>query len=830
MSVQDIVESALKLISVYFPNYRVSYATIDPDNQLQVIHSIQPPKMSSKTGLQVDLTASEKYLQELRQSSSVIIEDVSTDNRIASLLDVISSDDMEAVIDIPVYHSEQLVGLLGFDSPVPYKWREHEITTIKEVANYLSVAIRESNAQQERILALKALQESKERFSLALKGTNDGIWDWNIQTNEVFFSHRWKQMLGYDQTEISNYIDEWIDRIHPHDVGGVMEVMQHHFSQDNPFYISEYRLQCKDGSYKWILDRGQALWDNNGNVIRMAGSHTDITERKLSEEKLRQSEERLRIVARATNDVVWDWDLSDDKRWWNENVSTLFGYSITHVRENTGWWYEHIHPKDKLRVVQDIHRAIDSGKQFWSNEYRFRRLDGTYAYILDRGHVVHDHANKPIRMIGAMMDISDRKRYQEELQRQNLRSQLFADVTVKIRESLQVEDILHTSVVEVQKLLYADRVLILRLRADNSVNVVQEAVVPGLVSVIGHNIVDPCFGKEYIEKYSQGRISAISDIEKANIRPCHVQFLKQFQVKANLVVPILLHDQLWGLLIAHQCSKPRNWTNWETELLRQLADQIGIALAQSKSLEQETRQRQELAASNEELQQFAFIASHDLQEPLRKIKAFGDRLHSTCNEALSEQGRDYLSRMQNASSRMQTLIDDLLILSRVTTRAQPLRPVNLTQIVEEVLSDLEIRIQQTQGMVRLNELPTIKADPLQMRQLLQNLIGNALKFHRQNHPPVVEISSQTVERDSTSYCELTIKDNGIGFDKKYTDRIFQVFQRLHGRSEYEGTGIGLAICRKIIERHCGEITAISQLGSGTSFIVRLPTDLSEEMR
>ena len=203
----------------------------------------------------------------------------------------------------------------------------------------------------------------------------------------------------------------------------------------------------------------------------------------------------------------------------------------------------------------------------------------------------------------------------------------------------------------------------------------------------------------------------------ADIQPCHQKFLKQFSVKANLVVPILLKNRLWGLLITHQCSQPREWTDWEVELLRQLGDQIGIALAQAKLLEQETLQRQELARSNEELQQFAFIASHDLQEPLRKIKAFGDRLKTTCYPVLSEPGRDYLERMQNAAERMQALIEDLLTLSRVTTRAQPFIQTNFKQITEEVLSDLEIRIQQTAAEIVLGDLPVINADPLQIRQL-----------------------------------------------------------------------------------------------------------------
>jgi signal transduction histidine kinase len=235
----------------------------------------------------------------------------------------------------------------------------------------------------------------------------------------------------------------------------------------------------------------------------------------------------------------------------------------------------------------------------------------------------------------------------------------------------------------------------------------------------------------------------------------------------------------------------------------------------------------QLQQSNAELQDFAYVASHDLQEPLRKILSFGDRLQARCGEALSEQGRHYLERMQNAAQRMQTLITDLLTFSRVTTKAQPFVSVNLARVAHDVVVDLEVRLEQTGGRVDIGELPTIEADPLQMRQLFQNLIGNALKFHRPEAAPVVSVQSRPLPSappaDRERY-QIIIADNGIGFDEKYLDRIFNVFQRLHSRSNYEGTGIGLAICRKIVERHGGSITATSTLGQGAAFIVTLPVD------
>lgn len=252
--------------------------------------------------------------------------------------------------------------------------------------------------------------------------------------------------------------------------------------------------------------------------------------------------------------------------------------------------------------------------------------------------------------------------------------------------------------------------------------------------------------------------------------------------------------------------------------------------------EEELAQRaMELARSNGELQDFVHAASHDLQEPLRKIQAFGDRLKSLCSDALSVQGRDYLERIQSAAGRMQTLINDLLALSRVTTQAQPFVPVDLGEVAREVISDLEVRIEETGGRVEVDRLPTIDADALQMRQLLQNLIGNGLKFHREE-APIVQVHGRLLEEregcldandQGGERCQLTVKDNGIGFDEKYADRIFGIFQRLHGRSAYEGTGIGLAICRRIVERHGGSITARSTQGEGSTFIVTLPVKQPE---
>jgi PAS domain S-box-containing protein len=253
-----------------------------------------------------------------------------------------------------------------------------------------------------------------------------------------------------------------------------------------------------------------------------------------------------------------------------------------------------------------------------------------------------------------------------------------------------------------------------------------------------------------------------------------------------------------------------------------------------RSSEEKLRQfTVQLERSNRELQDFAYVASHDLQEPLRKIVVFGERLKEKYSEAMGAEALDYLDRMQKAAARMQTLISDLLTFSRVTTKAQPFKPVNLAEVAAAVVDDLEGRIELVKGRVEVGPLPVIDGEALQMRQLLQNLIGNALKFRRPEEPPMVKVEAEIIPAPDVpgkKLCRLTVADNCIGFDEKYLDRIFNVFQRLHTRNEYEGTGMGLAIVRKIALYHGGDVTARSKPGQGSTFILTLPVDHPKEAR
>jgi signal transduction histidine kinase len=230
----------------------------------------------------------------------------------------------------------------------------------------------------------------------------------------------------------------------------------------------------------------------------------------------------------------------------------------------------------------------------------------------------------------------------------------------------------------------------------------------------------------------------------------------------------------------------------------------------------------QLALSNRELQDFAYVASHDLQEPLRKVQAFGDRLAARWGTTLGPDGVDYLERMRSAARRMQALIADLLAFSRVTTRGQAFTSVDLAVVVKEVLQDLEVRCDEARAALHVGPLPTLDGDPMQMRQLVQNLVGNALKFVRPDVKPRIEIGAEPAEIGGRAAARVWFRDNGVGFDPRHADRIFAIFQRLHTRQQFEGTGVGLAICRRIVERHGGSIRADGRVGEGATFEVVLP--------
>jgi signal transduction histidine kinase/HAMP domain-containing protein len=313
------------------------------------------------------------------------------------------------------------------------------------------------------------------------------------------------------------------------------------------------------------------------------------------------------------------------------------------------------------------------------------------------------------------------------------------------------------------------------------------------------------------------------------------ELVKSYGIQAYACHPLKTQDRLIGTL-SFGTKTRTHFSSEDLALMQTVTDQVAVAMERIRLIERlrnakgELEDRvlartAELERSNRDLQEFAFVASHDLQEPLRKVQTFGDLLIKKFAPSLEGEGLDYIQRMQNATARMQKLLESLLSYSRVTTKAEPFKQTDLGRSVQAALSNLEIMIKEKGAVLNVEAMPTVEAERAQMIQLFQNLVANALKFQYENVVPRLRIYSHKAGKSRSGnrmLHEICVEDNGIGFDEKYLDKIFLPFQRLHGRGGYEGVGMGLAICKKIVERHGGEITAKSEPGKGTTFTVTLP--------
>ena len=501
----------------------------------------------------------------------------------------------------------------------------------------------------------QALRQSEERYRELVESAQAIVWRGDPHTFQfTFVSQEAEALLGYP---VARWLDEptfWVDHIHPDDRAWAPELCAK-ATQEHRAHEFEYRMIAADGRVVWLRDMVKVVVED-GQLKESVGVMIDVTERKQMEEALRRSEERYTLAVSAGNVGVWDWNLDTNEIYIDPILKQILGYEDHEIKNQLDDWGRLVHPDDQEKVMEAATAHLEGVVPIYEVEHRMLHRDGSIRWFVARGSVMHDAQGKPVRMVGTDTDITERKQAEQERARINTK----------------------------------------------------------------------------------------------------------------------------------------------------------------------------LEQRNRELQDFAYVASHDLQEPLRKIRAFADLMQEDYGDKVDETGHYFLDRMQDAAARMSGLITDLLAYSRVTTQVRPFGRVDLNSIVADVLSDLEMQIEETGGRITVSNLPAIEADATQMHQLLQNFIANALKFHQADVPPVIEVIGRLEQQPAQNgdapqmVCRLEVRDNGIGFDEKYLDRIFTPFQRLHGRSTYAGTGMGLAICRRIVERHHGAIAVQSTPGEGATFIVTLP--------
>jgi PAS domain S-box-containing protein len=499
----------------------------------------------------------------------------------------------------------------------------------------------------------------------------------------------------------------------------------------------------------------------------------------------------------------------------NRTELKMLGYEETEI-VNSKKLIDLLTPASKAKFHNLLPQLKSTGAMH-DLEFEMIRKNGSIIPVSATANLVYQDSNS-FTIKATIIDVSERIHAQQQ-------SQLSAEIAQKIRTSLELDQIFQATTEGMQQLFDVDRVLIFELAPDGSGIVIAERVGSDYQSVVGSKIFDPCFTQMCHESYKQGRISAVADITNAGFQSCYIEFLQQFGVQAVVTSPIHLRDELWGLLIIHHCRSTREWKHQEIELMSQFADRIGMAIAQSRSLEQERHQRQELIRSNAELEQFAYVCSHDLQEPLRMVTSYLQLLSSRYQGKLDADADEFIDYAVDGAVRMQALIQGLLGYARLSSQIDSFTIVNGDRVLSDAISNLQVAISQSGAIITSESLPNTWGDATQLTQLFQNLIANAIKF-RGASPPQIHIGVRAINPpDPTipSKCCFSVADNGIGIESEYLGRIFAIFQRLHSRATYPGTGIGLAICKKIVERHGGKIWVESTPNQGTIFYFILNT-------
>ncbi len=533
------------------------------------------------------------------------------------------------------------------------QWFDMALNPIEDKGDIIGVACYGRNITEQKQIR-EEIRTSEERFRVMFTHAPLGIALIDSITGDIYnVNQQFAEITGRSVEELKNI--NWMQITHPDDIAEDLYNMQLMNEGKIPGFNMQKRYFKPDGSIVWIQMSIAPIDAKEGSNPRHLCMIENITDRKIQEESLRESNERFEYASKATSDVIWDWNLQNNKVIRAGNgMHELFGYDSETISRDNNFWAKHVHPEDLNRVIERREKILNETQEiYWEDEYRFLKSDGKYSFVHDKGFIIRDEKNIPVRMTGATQDISERKE------------------------------------VEI--------------------------------------------------------------------------------------------------------------------LLKELNNKLEI-------------RAEELEKSNSELERFAYVASHDLQEPLRMVTSFLALLEKKYNHQLDSTAQQYIHFAVDGASRMKVLIMDLLQYSRTSRSRDAVGNTDMNSVLKEVLQTFDEKIKELKAEFRVSTLPILpNTRRTQMVQLMQNLVGNALKYHG-NKKPEIEISAAENEKDFI-FC---VKDNGIGFDKKYAERIFVIFQRLHSRSEYSGTGIGLSICKKIIEIHGGNIWVESEIGKGSSFYFSIP--------
>ena len=682
--------------------------------------------------------------------------------------------------------------------------------------------------------ARRALQASEERFRAAMQHAPIGMALVGLDGRWLEVNRALCRLTGYAEDELRALTFQQIT--HPDDLYADLAHVGRLLSGQAESYAMEKRYLRKDGSAVWALLTGSLVRGADGEPLHFVAQVQDISERRQAQAALEQSEARFRSLTENATDVITLLDADGVIRYESPSVQRVLGYAPAELVGRGV--LELVHPDDRPHVDRALAASLGDPGAPQRVEARFAHRGGGWRTV--EAHGVNRLDDPAVRaLVVNSRDVTERRQAEEALRRTAEHMEALVRTQQEVATAgLDVDRVMEVITRRAMELAGAPGACVELAEGDE---MVYRAGAGTLARHVGMRLpMDTSLSGLSV---FTGRLLTSPDTAadpRVDREAC-----RRLGVASMVVLPLLVDGRAVGVLKVTS-GRPNAFGDREQHTLALLAGVMSAAmrdalayrteqglLAASRRAEAQLEAyAHELERSNRELADFAYVASHDLQEPLRKIQAFGDRLAQHAGPALGETALDSLARMQASAARMSALIHDLLAYSRVGTRPAPFVPVDLGRAARDAESDLAVRLHATGGRVEIGPLPEVEADESMMRQLLLNLVGNAVKFHRPGVPPVVRVEGRVLSADEApaapagdgaeGWAEVAVRDNGIGFEARHAERIFAPFQRLHGRGEYEGTGMGLAICRRIAERHGGVLTAEGRPGEGAVFTVRLP--------
>ena len=752
----------------------------------------------------------------LGMREALVVEDARLDPRLAGNL-AIPDLAVIAYAGIPLITSQgHALGAFCAIDVRPRRWTEEEVGILRDLA---ASAVTEIELRE---AAYEIEQEQRRRSSL-LESTDEGIFGMDEEGRCTFLNRAGAEMLGYSPGEV---------------LGARMHSLIHHTRGDGtPYPAEECPVTQTLRTGRAVRIEEDTLWRKDGTPlpvsyssfpVREGGRVTgavvtfiDLTQRMRTEVELRDREERYRLVSRATNDVIWDWDMTTGELQWNEAVASTFGYPAGTMPPRVEWWYEQIHPDDRDRVVRDIHAAIDEGAEGWSAEYRFRRRDGEYASVLDRGVVAREPDGRALRMIGSMMDVTE-DRWRAETQ------QFLAEASRALGASLDCGTALR-AVCDLAVPHMADFCALFLVQGEEAEMEVLARHVDAEREAALREHRAPAAGSPPVVAMRGRETAHLPEVAPGDAGPV--------ACTSSVAVPLIARGQTLGALWVGTCESRRRFTRGDVATFEDLAGRIAVAVDNAALFAAEQRARTEAEIASQAKSDFVAAMSHELRTPLNATLGYGELMEMGVAGPVTGSQREYLARIRASNQHLLGLIEDVLDFSKVEAGRMTVARergdaagvvANALSLVEPQARAKEIRIVNRLRAGR--EYPYV-GDEDRVRQVLVNLLSNAVKFTEPGGEIGVEVEAvhdadpEAHPAGHGPWTCIRVRDNGIGIPPDKLEAVFQPFVQAetgHTRTA-GGTGLGLTISREFARLMGGDLSVRSLPGEGSCFTLWLST-------